>query len=329
MSEEPSSTVRSVIDLEGLAACWLAMEHAETVDEIEEAALTGLLGLADASIAFMARRDDRAWKISAHMGLIGDIAGLTIPQHLFPHPEALESGETICYERSTEMGEALAKVLAGIGLGSFYAAPIMKAETCVGALAVGQPGPSLFNARHRALVRLFTSHLSALIAKRDLVQSLETLAESVPAIVLRAEPNGWISWYNHRWYSFTGQTHEEAAGWGWQTAHHPEDFLSVMEEWPKALATGQPIEIEFRLRRHDGVYHWHLARVEPMRDDKGAILSWYGTVVDIEAQIQALERTQRVVKTLREAFLPKQLPQRQLLRLDATYVSAEEDSSRR
>jgi PAS domain S-box-containing protein len=302
------------------------MEHAETLDEIEGAALSGLLGLTEARIAYTARREDRTWRISAQIGLIGDIAGLAIREDLLPYAQALQSGETSCYENPAEMGGELATALAGIGLGSLYAVPIMKADTCVGALAIGQPGPSLFNARDRALVRLFTSHLSALIAKRDLVQSLETLAESVPAIVLRTEPSGWINWYNHRWYSFTGQTRAEAAGWGWQTAHHPEDFLRVMEEWPRALATGKPIEIEFRLRRYDGVYHWHLARVEPMRDDKGTILSWYGTVVDIEAQKQAHERTQRVVETLQEAFLPRQLPQRPALRVDATYVSAEEDA---
>ena len=326
MSEESSSALRSVVELEALAACWLAMEHAETLDEIERAALSGLIGLTEESVAYTARREDRTWTISAHIGLTGDITGLAIPESAVPYAEALQSGETIRYEHPDEMGVDLAKALAGIGLGSVYAAPIMKAETCVGALAIGRSGPSLFSAHDCALVRLFTSHLSVLIARRDLVQSLETLAESVPAIVLRTEPSGWINWYNHRWYSFTGQTREEAAGWGWQTAHHPEDFLRVMEEWPKALATGKAIEIEFRLRRYDGVYHWHLARVEPMRDDKGTILSWYGTVVDIEAQKQALERTQRVAETLQEAFLPQQLPQRQALRLDATYVSAEEDA---
>ena len=97
-----------------------------------------------------------------------------------------------------------------------------------------------------------------------------------------------------------------------------------MEEWPQALATGQPIEIEFRLRRHDGVYHWHLARVEPMKDDQGRIISWYGTVVDIEAQKQALERTQRVAEVLQYAFLPRALPQRSGLRIDALYASPEE-----
>lgn len=319
-------SLHSIVELEALAACWLAMGEAATIDEIESAALRGLLGLTDAKIAYTARRQDAVWTMAAHIGLSGDVAGVTVPEEVVPYAEALRAGLTICYEDPAEMGPELAATLGAIGLASLYAVPIMKAGDCVGVLAVGAPGPSLFGPRDRALVRLFTAHLSALIAKRDLVQSLETLAESVPVIVLRTEPSGWINWYNRRWYEFTGQTREEAAGWGWQTAHHPEDFQRVMKEWPLALATGRPIEIEFRLKRYDGVYHWHLARVEPVRDDNGTILSWYGSVIDIEAQKAALERTQRVVETLQEAFIPQQLPQREALRLDATYVSAESDA---
>jgi len=324
VDETPALT--SVVEVESLAACWLAMARATTLDEIEAAALSGLLELIDVTIAYTARRENTVWTFSRQVGLSGDIAGVSIPEEHVPYAEALRAGETLCYESPDGMGAELARSLAAVGLGSLYAVPIMKGGVCVGVLAIGRAEASRFSARDRALVRLFTSNLSALLDKRDLVQSLEALAESVPAIVLRTEPSGWINWYNHRWYSFTGQTREEAAGWGWQTAHHPEDFLRVMEEWPKALATGQPIEIEFRLRRYDGVFHWHLARVEPVRDDQGTILSWYGTVVDIEAQKQALERTKRVADTLQDAFLPATLPQRDGMRLDATYASAEQDA---
>jgi len=313
-------------DVEALAACWLAMAKATTLDEIEAAALDGLLQLVDVKIAYTARREGNVWTFSRQVGLTGDIAGVSILEESVPYAESLRAGETICYENAGEMGAELAQSLASVGLGSLYAVPIMKGNVCVGVLAIGNAGAAVFSARDRGLVRMFTLHLSALLENRDLVQSLETLAESAPAIVLRTDPSGWINWYNQRWYSFTGQTREEAAGWGWQTAHHPEDFLRVMEEWPKSLATGQPIEIEFRLRRYDGVYHWHLARVEPVRDDKGTILSWYGTVVDIEAQKQALERTKRLAEALQEAFLPQHLPQRRNLRVDGNYVSAEEDA---
>lgn len=312
-------------ELEDLEAHWLAMARAATLDELENAALSGLIALTGLSVAYSSRHEDKVWTFSSTIGLTGEIAGVAIPEEDVPYAEQLNAGETICYESYDDMGPELAKQLRSVGLGALYAMPIMRDGVCVGGLAIGESVPTKFSLRNRTILRLFTSQFSTLAANRELTRSLETLAENVPEIVLRTEPNGWINWYNRRWYEFTGQTREEAAGWGWQTAHHPEDFLRVMEEWPKALATGQPIEIEFRLRRYDGVYHWFLARVEPVRNDKGTIISWYGSVANIEAQKQAIARTKRVADSLQEAFLPASMPERAGMRLDATYVSAESD----
>jgi PAS domain S-box-containing protein len=316
--------VEPAADIEALADSWVATAAAATLDDIEAATLAGILRVTDADVAYTTRYEDGTWTIGSHVGLTGDVAGVAIPKEQVPYNDALLAGETICYEDAHQMGPELASALGAIGMGSLCAVPMMNAGVCVGGVGIARNGPSTFSQRDRALVRLFASRLTVLISNRQLTQSLETLAEAVPAIVLRTDASGWINWYNHRWYSFTGQTREEAAGWGWQTAHHPEDFLRVMEEWPQALATGQPIEIEFRLRRYDGVYHWHLARVEPLRDDQGRVISWYGTVVDIEAQKQALERTKRVAELLQYAFLPRALPERSDLRIDALYVSPEE-----
>lgn len=160
---------------------------------------------------------------------------------------------------------------------------------------------------------------------RDSERRFRALAEAIPVICWTADPDGWIDWYNHRWYEFTGQQPEEAAGWGWQTAHHPDDFLKVMEAWPRSIATGEPFEMEFRLRRYDGVFHWFLTRVEPLRDDHGAVVRWYGSNVDIDAQKQALQRSTEVAETFQQLFLPKALPRRQHLRMDAIYLPAESD----
>ncbi|HTA39981.1 MAG TPA: SpoIIE family protein phosphatase, partial [Candidatus Acidoferrales bacterium] len=318
--------MESAAEIEALADSWVSMARASTIDGIEAALLAGILRVAEVDVAYTARYEDGMWTIGSHVGLTGDVAGVAIPKEQVPYNDALLAGETLCYENAEQMGPQLAAALAAVGMGSLYAVPIMSDGACAGGVGIARRRASTFSRHDRALVRLFTSRLTVLISNRRLTQSLETLAESIPAIALRTDASGWINWYNHRWYSFTGQTREEAAGWGWQTAHHPEDFLRVMEEWPKALATGQPIEIEFRLRRYDGVYHWHLARVEPLKDDLGRIISWYGTVVDIEAQKQALERTKRVAEVLQHAFLPRALPQRPGLRIDALYASPEEDA---
>lgn len=160
----------------------------------------------------------------------------------------------------------------------------------------------------------------------DSERKFRALAEAIPVICWTADASGWIEWYNHRWYEYTGQSSEEAAGWGWQAAHHPDDFLEVMRKWPYSIATGLPFEMEFRLRRADGAFHWFLTRVEPLRDESGQVVRWYGSNIDIDAQKQALEKTKRVAETLQDIFLPKGLPNKPDLRFDAIYLPAEKDA---
>jgi PAS domain S-box-containing protein len=160
----------------------------------------------------------------------------------------------------------------------------------------------------------------------DSERRFRMLAEAIPIICWTADATGWMDWYNRQWHAFTALTHEESAGWGWQAAHHPDDLLDFMRRWPHSIATGEPFEMEHRLRRHDGVFHWHLTRAHPMRDGMGKIVRWYGSTVDIESQKAALERAKLIAETLQDIFLPKKLPQGPALRMDAVYVAAEKDA---
>jgi len=161
---------------------------------------------------------------------------------------------------------------------------------------------------------------------KDSERKFRALADSIPVICWTADENGWIDWYNQRWYDFTGQTLKEAQGWGWQAAHHSDDFSEVMKRWPHSIATGEPFEMEFRLRRYDGLFHWFYTRVEPLRDEAGRVVRWYGSNVDVNAQKEALERTKRVAQTLQDVFLPKELPHPRGIRLDSVYLPAERDA---
>ncbi|MFN2527294.1 MAG: PAS domain-containing protein [Candidatus Baltobacteraceae bacterium] len=161
---------------------------------------------------------------------------------------------------------------------------------------------------------------------KDSERKFRALADAIPVICWTADEKGWIDWYNQRWYGFTGQTLEEAQGWGWQAAHHPDDFPEVMKAWPHSIATGEPFEMEFRLRGNDGLFHWFFTRVEPLRDETGRVVRWYGSNVDVNAQKEALERTKRVAQTLQEVFLLKELPRPRGIRLDAVYLPAERDA---
>ena len=168
-------------------------------------------------------------------------------------------------------------------------------------------------------------HARTLALLADSEQRLQAFLETVPLIVWTADPTGWIDGYNPRWYQFTGQTREEAAGWGWQAAHHPEDFVEVMRQWPHSIATGEPFEMEFRLRRHDGAFRWMLTRVEPSRDEDGAIVRWYGSNTEIHDQKISQQRSSRVAEILQDALLPTTLPEGDGFVFDALYKSAASD----
>ncbi len=103
------------------------------------------------------------------------------------------------------------------------------------------------------------------------------LIETLPQIVWITRPDGWHVHFNRKWMDFTGLTLEESLGHGWNPPFHPEDRGRAAARWNQATSTGEPYEIEYRLRRADGVYRWMLGRAMPLRDETGAIVKWFGT----------------------------------------------------
>ena len=96
-------------------------------------------------------------------------------------------------------------------------------------------------------------------------------------------PDGSVDFISQSWLDYTGSSREQAMGWGWASAIHPEDFDRVVANWQAALAAGTPVEHELRCRRADGTYHWFLYRGLPLRDDEGNVVKWYGIPFDIDA----------------------------------------------
>ncbi|MFO1041254.1 MAG: PAS domain S-box protein [Planctomycetaceae bacterium] len=108
------------------------------------------------------------------------------------------------------------------------------------------------------------------------------LGNSIPHIVFTANPQGGLTFLNDRAAEYSGMAASELMDWNWETATHPDDFPRVRQEWLAILATGVPREIEFRIRRWDGEYRWHIGRQVPSRDANGVITEWFGTCTDIE-----------------------------------------------
>ncbi|HEY0600981.1 sensor histidine kinase [Brevundimonas sp.] len=108
------------------------------------------------------------------------------------------------------------------------------------------------------------------------------IADSMPQMVWSTLPDGFHDYYNARWYEFTGVPEGSTDGEGWNGMFHPEDQERAWATWRRSLETGDPYEIEYRLRRHDGVYRWTLGRARPIRNEAGEITRWFGTCTDID-----------------------------------------------
>jgi PAS domain S-box-containing protein len=116
-----------------------------------------------------------------------------------------------------------------------------------------------------------------------------------------ADSDGWIYWYNRRWYEYTGTTPAEMEGWGWQVVHDPETLPRVLDRWKASLASGEPFDMVFPLRGADGVFRPFLTRVQPLRDAEGRITRWFGTNTDIsehQAIADPLAEEKRLLETL-------------------------------
>lgn len=111
---------------------------------------------------------------------------------------------------------------------------------------------------------------------------LRKIIDTIPTLAWCSLPDGTGIFWNRRWHEYTGLTLEVARGWGWQGAIHAVDLKEITDKWRGFLASGQPGEVEGRLRRFDGVYRWFLFRAEPLRDESGNIVNWYGTDTDID-----------------------------------------------
>lgn len=108
--------------------------------------------------------------------------------------------------------------------------------------------------------------------------------ESMPQMLFTAQGDGAIDYVNSRWLQYTGLKHEQTTGDGWLTCIHPDDLPQTTLRWRQSRGTGRRFDMEFRLRRSDGVYRWFLVRSLPMRNDQRQIVRWFGTCTDIDDQ---------------------------------------------
>ncbi len=149
--------------------------------------------------------------------------------------------------------------------------------------------------------RLLTNILTWERAQRALQHSedvLRLVIDTVPALIHSGLPDGYLDFFNQCWLNYVGLSLEDLLGWKWTAAIHPEDIAEMVEMWRAALATGKPFEYEARVRRADGEYRWMFLRKVPLRDERGSIVKWYGSGIDIEDRKRAERQARALIDTI-------------------------------
>jgi PAS domain S-box-containing protein len=123
--------------------------------------------------------------------------------------------------------------------------------------------------------------------------NIQLLVDSIPSLIHTARPDGHLDYFNKPWLEYLGATLEQVSGWNWKAFIHPEDVEGIVAEWRACLASGDVFEYETRVRRADGEYRWMFHRKVPLRDERGSIVKWYGSSMDIEERKRAEQAWRR------------------------------------
>jgi len=181
-----------------------------------------------------------------------------------------------------------------IGVAATVCMPLVKDGRLTALMAIHNKSPRVWSAYDIAIIREVTerswAHVERAAAEavvRDSEQNFRTLARAMPTQVWTAGPDGALDWFSDHVYAYSGHSRGSLDGAGWTRMVHPKDLADAQVRWANSLSSGDDYEVEFRLRRHDGAWRWHLARAKPIRGEFRQIIRWIGTNTDIHDQTAA------------------------------------------
>lgn len=117
------------------------------------------------------------------------------------------------------------------------------------------------------------------------IHNLSALAEEMPAMVSILNNVGYATYLNKKWYEYTGSGKSDSLGYAWHQFVHPDDLAKVWDYWRLCLEQACAYEAKVRVRNKEGKYRWHLARALPLKNERGEVHTWFGTMIDVENYI--------------------------------------------
>lgn len=197
----------------------------------------------------------------------------------------------IVSDNLNELAPHEAATFQSIGISSTICMPLVKAGRLTALMAIHDKNPRQWTAIELAMLREVTerswAHIERVGSEAELRSSEEnfrTMARAMPAQVWTSRPDGSLDWFNDQVYTYSGAAPGSLDGSGWTALVHPDDLAQCRERWVRSLDAKTTYETEFRLRRADGVWRWHISRAVPIIGSFGEVLRWVGTNTDIEEQ---------------------------------------------
>lgn len=238
---------------------------------------------------------------------LAEMNGVPAPQHLgktinevLPQmgPEVGETFRTVLRERKPLLNQEVSgETPAAPGVVRYWNVSYYPVQTEDALLGVGAICEEITESKRQEASRL--ALLAQLQREQETIkeseESFRLLADSIPQIVWTTDPQGSVTYFNQRWYDYTGLTPSDSLDWEWQRVIHPDDLGRCLDSWLLALRTGEAYEVEYRFVRADSKEEWHLGRAHPVRNEAGVIVQWCGTSTNIDEQKRMEER--------RDAFL--------------------------
>ena len=197
--------------------------------------------------------------------------------------------------------------LRAIEVGAAMAVPLVKNGKLVAVVVVHSKTARHWNKAEVQIVESFAERTwdaveraRAEYALRESEKRFQSIANLVPDLLWDSEPDGSTNWYNQRWLEYTGQSLEQAIGWGWLDTIHPDDREGSGKQYGEAVNAGQPLHQEHRIRRHDGQYRWFVVSALPLKDTNGHVIKMYGAAIDIHDRRQGEEALRLNEERMRE-----------------------------
>lgn len=259
--------------------------------------------------------EDGVLNIAAHRGF--DARFVNFMNHINKGETAcgtaLERGERIIVEDIATSpvfaGKPALGIMWGAGVRAVQSTPLVtRGGQILGMLSTHYRTPRRPSERDLRLIDILARQTADLIERKRAETALlaserrfRQLADAMPALVWTARPDGYVDYYNERWYEFTGFSRDRFGNESWEPVLHPDDLQKTHEAWSAAIKSGMPYDIEYRLwDGKENRWRWFVGRALPVRDARGQVVKWFGSCTDIDEQKSVQAELERVNEDLEQ-----------------------------